>query len=56
VRWWAAAHQRTGHEDGAKPAAMFTPDPVKFDGGKHFTGSGLWDLIKTVHAKGIRLV
>jgi hypothetical protein len=43
-------------DDGAKLAAIFTPDAVEFDGGKRFTGSGLWDLIKTVHAKGIRLV
>jgi hypothetical protein len=37
-------------------AEIFTPDAVEFDGGTRFTGSGLWDLIKTVHAKGIRLV
>jgi hypothetical protein len=43
-------------DDGAKLAAIFTPDAVEFDGGKRFTGSALWDLIKTVHAKGIRLV
>jgi len=43
-------------DDGAKLAAIFTPDAVEFDGGKRFEGSGLWDLIKTVHAKGIRLV
>ncbi len=43
-------------DDGAKLAAIFTPDAVEFDVGKRFTGSALWDLIKTVHAKGIRLV
>jgi ketosteroid isomerase-like protein len=43
-------------DDGAKLAAIFTPDAVEFDGGKRFTGSALWDLIKTVHAEGIRLV
>ncbi len=43
-------------DDGAKSAAIFTPDAVEFDGGERFTGSGLWDLIKTVHVKGIRLV
>jgi hypothetical protein len=43
-------------DDGAKLTAIFTPDAVEFDGGERFTGSGLWDLIKTVHAKGIRLV
>jgi hypothetical protein len=43
-------------DDGAKLAAIFTPDAVEFDGGERFTGSGLSDLIKTVHAKGIRLV
>ena len=39
-------------DDGAQLAAIFTPDAVEFDGGKRFTGSGLWDLIKSVHAKG----
>ena len=43
-------------DDGAKLAAIFTPDAVEFDGGERFSGSGLWDLIKTLHAKGIRLV
>ena len=43
-------------DDGATLAAAFTADAVEFDGGKRFTGTGLWDLIKTVHAKGIRLV
>ena len=43
-------------DDGAKLAAIFTPDAVEFDGGKRFADSALWDLIKTVHAKGIRLV
>jgi hypothetical protein len=43
-------------DDGAKLAAIFTPDAVEFDGGKRFSGSALWDLIKTLHAKGIRLV
>jgi hypothetical protein len=43
-------------DDGAKLTSIFTPDAVEFDGGTRFTGSGLWDLIKTVHAKGIRLV
>ena len=43
-------------DDGAKLATIFTPDAVEFDGGKRFTGSALWDLIKTVHAKGIRFV
>ena len=43
-------------DDSARLAAIFTPDAVEFDGGKRFTGSALWDLIKTVHAKGIRLV
>ncbi len=43
-------------DDSAKLAAIFTPDAVEFDGGERFTGSGLWGLIKTVHAKGIRLV
>ena len=43
-------------DDGAKLAAIFTPDAVEFDGGKRFTGSALWDLIKTLHAEGIRLV
>jgi hypothetical protein len=43
-------------DDGVKLAAIFSPDAVEFDVGKRFTGSGLWDLIKTVHGKGIRLV
>jgi ketosteroid isomerase-like protein len=43
-------------DDGTKLAAIFTPDAVEFDVGERFTGSGLWDLVKTVHAKGIRLV
>ena len=43
-------------DDGAKLAAIFTPDAVEFDGGKRFTGSALWHLINSVHAKGIRLV
>jgi ketosteroid isomerase-like protein len=43
-------------DDGAKLAAIFSPDAVEFDGGKRFTGSGLWDLIKTVHGEGVRLV
>jgi hypothetical protein len=43
-------------DDGAKLAAIFTPDAVEFDGGKRFADSALWDLIKTLHAKGIRLV
>ena len=43
-------------DDGARLAAIFTPDAVEFDGGKRFSGSALWDLIKTVHAKGVRLV
>jgi hypothetical protein len=43
-------------DDGAKLAAIFTPDAVEFDGGKRFADSELRDLIKTVHAKGIRLV
>ncbi len=43
-------------DDGAKLAVIFTRDAVEFDGGKRFADSELWDLIKTVHAKGIRLV
>jgi hypothetical protein len=43
-------------DDGARLAAIFTPDAVEFDGGKRFAGSGLWDLVKAVHGKGIRLV
>jgi hypothetical protein len=43
-------------DDDAKLAAIFTPDAVEFDGGKRFADGELWDLIKTVHAKGIRLV
>ena len=43
-------------DDGAKLAAIFTPDAVEFDVGKRFTGSALWDLLKTLHAKGFRFV
>jgi hypothetical protein len=43
-------------DDGAQLTAIFTPDAVEFDGGKRFAGSALWDLIKAVHAQGIRLV
>jgi len=43
-------------DDGARLATIFTPDAVEFDGGKRFTGSALWDLVKTVHAAGVRIV
>jgi ketosteroid isomerase-like protein len=43
-------------DDSAKLAAAFTPDAVEFDVGKRFTGTALWDLIKALHSKGIRLV
>jgi len=39
-----------------KLAAIFTQDAVEFVGGERFTGSGSCDLIKTLHAKAIRLV
>ncbi len=43
-------------DDGARLAAIFTPDAVEFDRGTRFTGSALWDLIKTLHGKGFRFV
>ena len=43
-------------DDGARLAAIFTPDAVEFDGGERFTGSALWDLIKMLHGKGMRFV
>jgi hypothetical protein len=43
-------------DDGARLAAIFTPDAVEFDVGKRFTGSALWDLIHTLHAKGMKFV
>jgi hypothetical protein len=43
-------------DDSAKLAHIFTPDAVEFDGGHRYSGSALWDLIKTLHAKGTKLV